>query len=152
MSKMGGSPQVLMTDGEGAIQNIGLFFFQKVFHGTSFNIHTVKRSSSVPRKDGHNFQGDVRQADQARRTLDILDISYIIIFYKVVHFTTEFTQNDARNKSNEGMPYITMKMKAKQNRRYPELHIVDTIRKYRRQSYLIKGMCPNGPNKRIHKH
>ena len=149
---MGGSPQVLMTDGEGAIKNSGLCFSEVFFHGTSYHIHTVKRSSSVPRKDGHNFQGDVRQADQARRTLDRLDISYIIIFNKLVHFTTGFTPNDARNKSNEGMPYISMNMKAKQNRRYPELHIVDTITKYRRQSYLIKGMCPNGPNKRINKH
>ena len=79
MSKMGGSPQVIMTDGEGAIKNSGLCF--QIFHGTSYHIHTVQRSSSVPRKDGHNFQGDVRQADQARRTLDRLDISNIIILY-----------------------------------------------------------------------
>ena len=67
MNKMGRPPKVIMTDGEGAIKNGGLF--SKVFHGTSYNIHTVKRSSGVRRKDDQNFQGDVRQTNQTRPSL-----------------------------------------------------------------------------------
>ena len=56
--------------------------FPEVFHGTSYHIHTVKRSSTVRRQDDLNFQGDVRQADQARRAVGRLDKSNIMNLYK----------------------------------------------------------------------
>ena len=76
---MSALPNVIMTDGKGAKQKS--VDFSELFHGTSYHIHTVKRSSSVCRKDGQSFQGDVRQADQARLTKGRLDTSNIINLY-----------------------------------------------------------------------
>ena len=49
---------------------------------------------------------------------------------KLAHLTTEFTPNDARKETNELMTYINMKMAAKHNRRYPELHVGDNVHIY----------------------
>ena len=73
---MGGNPKVIMTDGEGAIKNSGLF--HKYFYGTQYYICTIKGPSCVRRKDDQDVQGDVRQADQARRTVGRLDMSNTI--------------------------------------------------------------------------
>ena len=58
------------------------------------------------------------------------DLIYqIILTYNnnLIHFATEFTPSDAKKPSNELMTYINMKVKAKHNRRYLDIHIGDNV-------------------------
>ena len=59
------------------------------------------------------------------------DLIYpILLTYtnRLVHFTTEFRPNNAREEFYEVMTYINMFMEAKHNRMHPELHVGDTVK------------------------
>ena len=75
--RWGGPPQVIMTDGEGAIKTS--VPFQK--HFTEHHItYTPSRGHPVfAERMIRAFKGDGRRTDQARPTVDRLDISNIII-------------------------------------------------------------------------
>ena len=49
---------------------------------------------------------------------------------KLSHSVREFTPSDARKTANKLMKYINMKLKAKHNRRYQEIHIGDHVSIY----------------------
>ncbi|MFM7989609.1 MAG: hypothetical protein ACKPKO_60880 [Candidatus Fonsibacter sp.] len=60
---------------------------------------------------------------------------------KLVHSSTRFTPNDARKPQNELNVYLNMELKAKHNRKYPEINIVDRVfiymkRKANQQSHV----------------
>ena len=100
MNKMGGPPKVIMTDGEGAIKNSGLF--QKYF--------TEHHITDIPSR-GHPVFAE-RMIRTFREMLDKrikpgqdwTGLIYPILLtynYKLVHSATEFTPNDARKETNE---------------------------------------------------
>ena len=71
-----------------------------------------------------------------------IDLVYPILVsynYKFVHSTVEFTPNEAREPSNELMTYISMILKAKHNRRYPENHIGNNVKIYQKTKLFKKG-------------
>ena len=138
MNKMGGPPKVLKTYGEGALKNYGL----------CQNYFTEHHITYIPSRGHPVF------AERMIRTFrEMLDkritpgedrtglIYPILLTYnnKLVHAATEFTPNDARKETNELMTYINMKMKAKHNRRYPELHFRDHVQIYQKIKLFVKG-------------
>ena len=126
INKMGGPPRVIMTVGEGAIKNSGLF-------QTYFEEHHI---TYIPTR-GHPVFVD-RIIRTFREMLDKIikpdqqwtELIYpILLTYnnKLVHLPTEFRPNAARLESNELMTYINMKMHAKHNRKYLDINIGDTV-------------------------
>ena len=61
---------------------------------------------------------------------------------KLVHSSTEFALKEARKQEHDLMVYISMKMSAKRNNTYPDIHIGDTVNN--NQPYSIKCTLLNG--------
>ena len=58
---------------------------------------------------------------------------------KLVHSGPIVTPRDAGKSTTELMAYINMKLKAKHNRKYPELHIGNNLKIYQRHIFDNKA-------------
>ena len=138
MNKMGGSPKVIMKDGESGIKNSGLF--QKYFQQ-----HKI---TYIPTK------GHPHMVERMIRTLkDMLDkritpgmqwtelIYPILLTYnnKLIHSTIQQTPNNARKEENELETYINIKLHAKHSRKYPVINIGDNVRIYKKRKLFDKS-------------
>jgi len=61
---------------------------------------------------------------------------------KMVHSSTGFTPNDARKPQNELNVYLNMELKAKHNRKYPEINIGDRVFIYMKRKANQKSHVP----------
>ena len=60
----------------------------------------------------------------------------------MVHSATGFTPNDARKPQNELNVYLNMELKAKHNRKYPEINIGDRVFIYMKRKANQKSHVP----------
>ena len=75
INKMSGNPKVIMTDGEGAIKNSGLF--HKYFTEHQITYVSSRGRHVFAERMIRTFQGDVRQTNQDRPTVEWFDIPSI---------------------------------------------------------------------------
>lgn len=126
MNKMGKPPKVIFTDGETGIRNSGLF--QKYFNENKITYVATKAHPIFAERMILTFKTMLDK--RIKPNMQWVDLIYpILLTYnnKLVHSSTGLTPNEARKPSNELEAYINIKMKAKQNRKYPEIKVGDKV-------------------------
>ena len=124
---MGGPPQVIMPDDEAAVKINNLF-----------QEYVTEQHITYIQSIGNPVFGE-RMIRTFREMLDKrikpdeqwADLIYpVLLTYtnNLVHSTTEFRPNHAREESSEAMTNINMLMQEKHNRRHPELHVGNSVK------------------------
>jgi transposase InsO family protein len=152
LQKMGAKPKIIYTDDEKAIASSE---FKQYVDDEGIELYRTRGHPAFSERFIRTFKDKLFkriEADENRGKQHIQWIDYILeimLTYnnKDVHSATGQTPNEARKKKNEFKSVMSVSMKAKKERIYPELHIGDkvkivrkkTITEKERTSHFLKG-------------
>ena len=130
INKMGNKPKIIYTDGETGIRNSAIF--EKYFVENNITYIPTKTHPYFAERMILTFKTmlDKRLGNDKESNVQWTKYIYpILLTYnnKMVHSSTGFTPNEARKPENELTVYLNMTVKAKHNRKYPDINIGDKV-------------------------
>lgn len=141
-ANMGGKPEVVYSDDEGALNSKEI---QAYFNQNNIQ-HIVSRGHAPVAERSIRTIKDLmyRQLDNSEETqwTKVLPKALTIYNYKMQHRITKHTPNDARQKKNELEVKLNMEMHRSKKRKYPEVHVGDTIRIFKKKDKFDKERVP----------
>ena len=152
IQKMGGKSRLIFTDDEGALRGE---VFREFIKSEGMELHRTRgRASFVERfnrtvKDMlfKRIEADEKKGKENIQWVDYLPAVILTYNNKNIHSATGLTPNDARKKDNEFKAKVSVAIKAKKNRLYPELEVGDRVKILRKKrtgekeksSHWLKG-------------
>ena len=139
---MGGKPEVIYSDDEGALNSneIQTYFNEnKIKHIVSRGHAQVAERAIRTIKD--LIYRRIDNSDETQWTA-VLPNALTIYNYKMQHRTTKFTPADARQNKNQLDVKLNMEMHRVQKRKYPDINVGDTVRIYKKKDKFDKERKP----------
>ena len=147
ISDMGGPPETIYSDEEGGLKtdlvrnylnehHIRLIMTRSHAGLAERTIRTMK-NMIYSRIESAKARNNV-----VRRWTEVLHEALITYNYVDKHTTTKMTPNEAKKPHNHIQVKINLELKRKHSRVYPEIHIGDLVRIYRKKDKLDKERVP----------
>lgn len=135
--KMGGKPETMYTDNEGAFVSNEL---QKYFRENGIKHITTLSHAPVAERQIRTIKSMIYQRveDTKQKWYDVLGPVLLVYNNKMVHSATKMTPNAARKPTNELNVKLNLHINRTRLRKYPTVSVGDTVRLYRKKDKLDK--------------
>ena len=135
---MGGTPKLLYTDDEGALNTKSI---QDYLKENNIEHHRTRGHAQYSERGIRTFKDALYkriEADEKKGKTNIQWTEYIfeiLLTYnnKNIHSTTKFTPSQANLPKNEFEVKLNISLQAKRNRTYPEIEVGDSVRIMRKK-------------------
>ena len=142
-NKMGGTPKLLYTDDEGALNTKSI---QDYLKENNIEHHRTRGHAQYSERGIRTFKDALYkriEADEKKGKTNILWTEYIfeiLLTYnnKNIHSTTKFTPSQAKLPKNEFEVKLNISLQAKRNRTYPEIEVGDSVKIMRKKGISEK--------------
>ena len=142
-NKMGGTPKLLYTDDEGALNTKST---QDYLKENNIEHHRTRGHAQYSERGIRTFKDALYkriEADEKKGKTNILWTEYIfeiLLTYnnKNIHSTTKFTPSQAKLPKNEFEVKLNISLQAKRNRTYPEIEVGDSVKIMRKKGISEK--------------
>ena len=137
IKKMGGKPQTIYSDNEGAFVSNEI---QKCFKDNNIRHITTLTHAPVAERQIRTIKSMIYQRVEKTRQkwYDILGAVLLVYNNRMVHSSTKMTPNEARKPANEINVKLNLQLNRTKLRKYPTVSVGDTVRLYRKKDKLDK--------------
>ena len=145
INKMGEQPKIIYSDAEPALSSNAMQEYYKK-HDIEY-IATRSRANFIERwirtfKDMLYKRIDANK-DKDKQWTDYIYEILLTYNHKNKHSSTDFTPNEARKKTNEMAVKANLELRARNTRKYPDIHAGDSVRIYRKKKLGEKERSSN---------
>ena len=148
LNKMGKKPEIIYTDDEGALNKEAI---QKYSKDENIEHHRTRAHPNFSERAIRTFKDMLYkrvEADEKKNKQNIQWPDYILeilLTYnnQMKHSATGFTPKEARKPSNQLKVKLSLTMKGKKNRVYPELDVGDEVKIFRKRKPNEKERVSN---------
>ena len=148
LNKMGKKPEIIYTDDEGALNKEAI---QKYLKDENIEHHRTRAHPNFSERAIRTFKDMLYkrvEADEKKNKQNIQWPDYILeilLTYnnQMKHSATGFTPKEARKPSNQLKVKLSLTMKGKKNRVYPELDVGDEVKIFRKRKPNEKERVSN---------
>ena len=141
LNKMKNTPKIIYTDDEGALKTEAM---QKYFNEKNISHIITRTHAHFAERFIRTFKDALyKRIDNEKDKNNIQWTDYIfeiLLTYnnKLKHGSHGFTPADAAKRENSMDVKMNLEMKAKKNRKYPDLNVNDTVRIYKKKEKFDK--------------
>ena len=137
IQKMGGKPQTIYSDNEGAFVSDEI---QKFFKDNNIRHITTLTHAPVAERQIRTIKSMIYQRVEktGQKWYDILGSVLLVYNNKMVHSAIKMTPNEARQPTNELNVKLNLQLNRTKLRKYPTVSVGDTVRLYRKKDKLDK--------------
>ena len=135
--KMGGKPETMYTDNEGAFVSNEI---QKYFKEVGIRHITTLSHAPVAERQIRTLKSMIYQRVEKtnRKWYDVLGPVLLVYNHKMVHSATKLTPNEARKPANELNAKLNLQLNRTKLRKYPNVSVGDSVKLYRNKDKLDK--------------
>ena len=137
IKKMGGKPETMYTDNEGAFVSNEI---QKYFKDVGIRHITTLSHAPVAERQIRTLKSMIYQRVEKtnRKWYDVLGPVLLVYNNKMVHSAIKMTPNEARKPTNELNVKLNLHLNRTKLRKYPNISVGDSVRLYRKKHKLDK--------------
>ena len=142
IEKMGGKPQTIYMDEEGAVQSNVI---QKYFKDEDIRHITTYAHAPVAERQIRTIKSMIykRIEHTKKEWFEVLDQVLNTYNNKMVHTVTRFTPSDARKPENQAIIKMNLELRSRRTRVYKNISVGDYVRAFKKKDKLDKERKSN---------